>query len=549
MSSRPRKHSSFGKSTLENPYEGREGLVYARVSSKRQEIEGSGLESQEGRCIKDIKSILVDYKKTFPDSFTGGGDFMKRPAMKEMLEYIDERPHKKFVVVFDDLKRFARDVEFHLKLRAAFKARDVLLRCLNYNFDESPEGRFSEIIMAAQAELERHQNSRQVVQKQKARLELGYWPFGGKKGYQIVKDPIHGKLAIPYKKEAGPLKEALEGFSTGVFVRKIDACRFLVKKKFWSGQSPEKYIDKFSSILHDPFYAGYIEYKSWEVERRLGHHKGIISIETFEKNQKRCKREDLGKRIRVDLSPEFPLRGLLVCAECGKHLTAAPSKGRPKKYNYYICHNKPCKMAGKSLRKKDVEDRFNKLLKTHVLKKEVEPLITAVFNKVWSEEVAVLEKDQLSKERTKKELENKISQLSDMVISAKSERLKATYEKQIEQKAQELEDMEEEPIAKMDLNIPYRTALDKSIGLLRSPYFAWHKLELVERHRLFYFIFTEKLEYDQKEGYRTEKIPSAVRLFEEFVCANPQDVEMPRIELGCNECLSNDSTELVFFVV
>jgi hypothetical protein len=185
-------------------------------------------------------------------------------------------------------------------------------------------------------------------------------------------------------------------------------------------------------------------------------------------------------------------------------------------------------MAGKSLRKKDVEDRFNKLLKTHVLKKEVELLITAVFNKVWSEEVSVLEKDQLSKERTKKELEDKISQLSDMVIAAKSERLKATYEKQIEQKAKELEDMEEEPIAKMDLNIPYRTALDKSIGLLRSPYFAWQKLELVERHRLFYFIFTEKLEYDQKEGYRTEKIPSAARLFEEFACANPHDVDIDR---------------------
>ena len=219
-----------------NPYEDREGLVYARVSSKRQEIEGSGLESQELRCMKDLKTIMVDYKKSFQDSFTGGGDFMKRPAMKEMIEYIDARPHKKFVVVFDDLKRFARDVEFHIKLRATFRARDVQLRCLNYNFDESPEGYFAEIVMAAAGQLERGQNQKQVVQKMKARLELGYWPFGGKKGYQIVKDPLHGKLAVPYKKEAGPLKEALEGFATGVFVRKIDACRFLVSKKFWSKQ-------------------------------------------------------------------------------------------------------------------------------------------------------------------------------------------------------------------------------------------------------------------------------------------------------------------------
>src|SRR3989338_9409684 len=161
-----------------NPFEDREGLVYARVSSKKQEMEGTGLQSQEGRCINDLKTIGVSYIKSFPDSFTGGGDFMKRPAMKELLEYIDARPHKKFVVVFDDLKRFARDVEFHLKLRTAFRARDVILRCLNYNFDESPEGRFAELIMAGQAELERHQNSRQVSQKMKARLEAGYWSFG-----------------------------------------------------------------------------------------------------------------------------------------------------------------------------------------------------------------------------------------------------------------------------------------------------------------------------------------------------------------------------------
>ena len=68
-----------------NPYEEREGLVYARVSSIRQSIEGSGLESQEGRCISDLNAIGVPYTKTFPDKFTGGGDFMKRPAMRDAL--------------------------------------------------------------------------------------------------------------------------------------------------------------------------------------------------------------------------------------------------------------------------------------------------------------------------------------------------------------------------------------------------------------------------------------------------------------------------------
>jgi predicted site-specific integrase-resolvase len=94
-----------------NPYEGRVGLVYARVSSKRQETDGSGLQSQEGRCMDFLKRNSVDYQKSFLDSYSGGGDFMNRPAMKELLAYIDKNIHKKYVVVFDDLARFARDVE------------------------------------------------------------------------------------------------------------------------------------------------------------------------------------------------------------------------------------------------------------------------------------------------------------------------------------------------------------------------------------------------------------------------------------------------------
>jgi DNA invertase Pin-like site-specific DNA recombinase len=104
-----------------NPYEGRIGLVYVRVSAKKQETEGHGRESQEGRCKKELLALGVTFHTTFPDTYTGAGDFMDRPAMKAMLEYIDAHPHQKFVVIFDDLKRFARDTVFHLKLRRALK--------------------------------------------------------------------------------------------------------------------------------------------------------------------------------------------------------------------------------------------------------------------------------------------------------------------------------------------------------------------------------------------------------------------------------------------
>jgi len=516
-----------------DPFEGREGLVYARVSSKRQETEGGGLVSQEGRCIKELQVIGVPYIKTFPDSYTGGGDFMKRPAMREMLAYIDSHPHKKFLIVFDDLKRLARDTEYHLKLRALFKIKDVSLKCLNHNFEESPEGRFVETVLAGGAELEREQNKRQVIQKMKARMELGYWAFNARRPYKMFKDPIHGHILRP-QEDAKWLKEALEGFASGRFVRKIDACRFLVEKGYWTKQSPEKYIDHFAEFLKDSFFAGFIEYPKWDIERRKGFHEPLISMETFELNKKRLKNEGLGKRIRLDISPDFPLRGLLLCDHCKCSLTGAWSRGRYQKYPYYFCQNKRCVYFQKSIRKKDIEDRFDNLLKSQSLKGEVCVVLREVFDKVWNEEVSGIKDNEIIKKEKKEGLEKKLADLTNLASDySKPELVRRAYEKQMEEVAGKIALSSEDTFEKIDLSIPYQTALDKATGLLRSPYNAWQKLEVKEQQGLFYFIFDEKLPYDKNTGYRTEKIPTAIRLFEEFATANPLDVEMPGIEPGC----------------
>lgn len=517
----------------ENPYHGREGLVYARVSSKGQELYGGGLGSQESRCVKELQNLSISYVRTFPDSFTGGGDFMNRPAMKELLAYVDNNSHKKYVVIFDDLKRFARDVEFHIKLRTAFRVRDVELRCLNYNFDESPEGHFAEVVMAGHAQLEREQNRRQVIQKQRARLEKGCWAFGARRGFVMTRDPLYGKSLKPKYPEAEMIKEALEGFANGTFLRLIDCCKFLVEKGFWTKQSPEKYIDKFKNIITDPLYAGYVEYLKWDVKRRKGVHDGIISLETFEVNQNRLKKETLGRRIRMDISPDFPNRGLTSCFYCHNSLTAAWSVGNGGRFPYYKCQRKGCPAYGKSIPKEKIEKAFGKILRESKLKKEIDKILYKVFDSVWEEEVGVLEKAEHAREKDKVSLNEKIKQLSDRVAKIQSEPLKNAYEQQIEEAYIEIERLEASSTKGEDLDTPYRTALNKASTLLKSPDEYWEKVGVNEKHRLYYFLFTEKLPYDYKLGYRTDKIPSAATLFEDFVVQNTLQVEMGGIEPPC----------------
>lgn len=530
----PIPKSSITNLTI-NPYAGRDGLVYARVSSKRQETDGSGLGSQEGRCINELELLGVPYDKTFPDTFTGGGDFMKRPAMREMLAYIDKNPHKKFVVVFDDLKRFARDVNFHFKLKAEFKSRDVLLRCLNFNFEDSPEGEFVETIMAAGAQLERNQNRRQVIQKQKARLELGYWPFIAKRGYKMVKDPAHGKISVPDEKDKDLLISALEGFAKGTFVRKIDACRFLVERGFWN-RPAEKSIVQFNNILKSSFYAGFIEHAPWEVSRIVGKHQALISEDMFNLIQKRLKNDGRNKRVRVDVSEDFPLRGIVLCADCHEPLRAAWSKGRSKKYPFYVCHNKAvCPAYGKSIKKKDIEDRFDEVLKDSTLKQEVGQLVSVMFDRVWEVEVKDFHGREAQVARLEDERKLKIKQLAEMAMKARTEKLRRVYEAQIE----EMPDGETslDPSQKIDLTVPYRTALDKATAMLKNPYDVWQKVSVIEKQRLYYFIFDKRIAYSRENGYRTAEASSFSLLFEGFVKQNaPSFDEAPCMVDQDNRC-------------
>ena len=509
-------------------------LIYCRVSSERQANEGHGLDAQESRCRQYAKQKGYEVVEVFKDSISGGGDFMKRPAMRDVLSYVEKNAYKNYVLIFDDLKRFARDVAKHWELRHLFQKLGIELESPNFEFkNDSEEGWLNETVNAVFNEYDRRTNRRQVIQKMKARLESGYWTFGSKKGYTLTKNSEHGKIAMP-NEEGEVLRQALEGFANGMFIRKIDVCKFLVEKGFWKKQSPEKYIDKFTELIKDSFYAGFIEYSAWEVSRRLGKHKGIITLETFELNQKRLGNLDLGKRIRTDITDDFPIRGLQNCADCEHHITATWIKGRNKRHPYYYCQNKNCPSYWKVIPKEIIESQFIKLLKKTALKKDVSKIVKVVFDKVWTDEIQNITKSQNDLKLKKVDLEKKIVELTNLVISAKTESMKRAYESQIEPLSEELELVSSStPVTEIDLNIPYRTALNKATGLLKSPYDIWVSLDTREQQSLFYFVFEKKLLYSRNDGYRTAQIPSAIRLFEEFATSNTQDVEMGEIESPC----------------
>ncbi|MEO1361011.1 MAG: recombinase family protein, partial [Pseudomonadota bacterium] len=387
-------------------------LIYCRVSDRKQKTDGHGLESQEHRCRQYAEERGYRVEMVFPDDITGGGDFMKRPAMRALLAYLDTQDDQNYVVIFDDLKRFARDTEFHIKLRREFSERGATIECLNFRFEDSPEGRFIETVIAAQGQLEREQNSRQVVQKMKARVEKGYYVFHPPVGYKYAKDKTHGKILVRDEPVASIIKEALEGYANGYFETQVEVKRFLEAKPEFPKSGPSGYVhpSKVKDMLQRAIYAGYVEAPDWGISLRKGHHEALISFATYERIQGVLK-GNVYAPARKDINEDFPLRGFVCCDDCGEPLTSCWSKGRNKHYAYYLCDTPGCPSKRKSIPRAKIEEGAEGVLRSLQRSKGLVAIARSMFQRAWDMRLAEATRAHEQLETQVKDIESQIEAL------------------------------------------------------------------------------------------------------------------------------------------
>ena len=506
-------------------------IIYCRVSSERQKTEGHGLDSQEHRCreLSDRKDYEVE--KVFRDSFTGGGDFFERPAMSELIGYIDKHPQTSYVVIFDDLKRFARDVSFHWKLKKEFTSRNTKLECLNFTFEDTPEGRFIETILAGQGQLEREQNKRQVLQKMKARLDLGYWCFPATPiGYRFEKDSIHGKLPVPVLKTSMIVKEALEGFASGRFIEQEDVRLFLEEKKLLNNKPI--YLSYVRRLLSTVFFAGYIEYEPWGVSRRIGKHEPLIDLITFQKIQERLNTK-LRTHTKNILNEDFPLRSFVLCSSCGKPDTASWSSGRNGKFPYYRCKTKGCPERNKSIKKKDIEDKFEIILGKIKPSPEVLNLTKAIIADVWKKREAqgINKKSEIEKEIAKMESEK--AKFIKLIPKAINEDVVVAYEGEISSLSKKSLVLKNS-LMSFDKHRPnIETVLDIVFDFLKDPLKQWKNGDIHTQKLVLRLVFEENLRYNKKSGFETAILSLPLRVFTLPEAQNGSLVEMAGIEPAC----------------
>ena len=487
-------------------------IIYCRVSSERQKTEGHGLESQEQRCREYAKQKGYEVEIVFGDSFTGGGDYTKRPAMSELMAYMDAKPYNSYIVIFDDLKRLARDTEQYIKLKKALEIRRASVECPNFVFSKSPEGQYIETIMAATAQLEREQNRRQVLQKMKARLELGYWTFSEvPPGYLYKNDPLHGKFAFIDTVKKGPIvKEALEGFASGRFINQEDVRRFLQEKDIQNGKPI--YLDYVKRMLTRVFYAGYVEYTEWEVDRRKAKHEALISLATYEAIQDKLN----GKKtthIKNYINEDFPLRNFVHCSTCNQPLTASWSTGRKGKYPYYRCKNNNCTERNKSINRSVIESDFGQILAKIQPSENVLNLTRTILFDLWSKKEDQILSEVKKSELSIENLEKDIRIMTERITRAQDEKVIQVYEAKIGEFSDNIAVLKKS-IRSYEIHKPnIGTALEIVFEFLKNPLKQWQNGNIHTKRLVLKLVFEQNLAYSRKDGFETAFLSLPLRVF------------------------------------
>jgi len=131
-------------------------VIYCRVSSEKQVLNGSGLQSQEVRCREYATQKGYKVVRVFQDKAISGA-LENRPAITELTNYLYD--NKGLVIVIDDVSRLARDVQVYFTLKAMFIKCNSVLESPNHNFfEDNPENILLETITVGMAEFERNKN-------------------------------------------------------------------------------------------------------------------------------------------------------------------------------------------------------------------------------------------------------------------------------------------------------------------------------------------------------------------------------------------------------
>lgn len=298
-------------------------LLYIRVSTSKQDLEGYSIPMQKTRLIAYCKAQGWVVAGIYIDPGFSGAS-LERPGMMALIEAIEAKKGDVVLVYkLDRLSRSQRDVLYLLE--DVFEPKGIAFVSMQESFDTSSVyGKAMLSILSVFGQMERAAIVERTMMGRIGRAEKGLFHGGGTApiGYEY----IDGELVVN-KEEARQIRDVYrlyaDGYSVTEITRRMEGRT--TKHGDWS------HTGTVSNVLDNPLYAGIVHFDG---VREKGQHEAIVPALLDRKVKARRKRL---RHAEATGDSEYMLTGLIYCADCGARYFA---NKRPNKKVVYSCHSR-----------------------------------------------------------------------------------------------------------------------------------------------------------------------------------------------------------------
>ncbi|MDB5168997.1 MAG: site-specific recombinase [Candidatus Saccharibacteria bacterium] len=480
-------------------------VIYLRVSTTKQ-TEGASLETQQMTCQDWASRNQVLVEKIYHDDGVSAKT-LDRPAMKEMLSYLESNKGKVSYVVTYQTDRLTRNAADFFALRATLSQIGVEYKNINSSLEESIN---DELIQGIEAVLAQHDNkvkSVRVRDNMKRHAKEGYRMSKAPHGLKNVRDVLGKSTLAPMEGVGDKVTAILEAYATGAYtVASLLTLCEEIGLQTASGK-PMK-IQIISKMLRNPTYAGLEQSAHTDGQLIPSRFKGVITPTVFYRNQDLLRKNKNSAAKYKRNNPEFPLRRFLDCSNCHKPITgSSPRSGSGKPSPRYHCSR--CKVP--SINPQELHEQFLHLLASLAPDPGMEKFLKEVIVRVWREETQTLSTQQKRLHKALEELTERKTKVIEMLVSGE---ITPEEKRGLTTKINEESDATEKQLASVGSMSRLKTdTIDYALQFMSNAPRIWSNASI--EHQIIYqrLVFPEGLEYDlAKNEFGTSKLSRLYRL-------------------------------------
>lgn len=329
----------------------KKSVLYARVSSDRQEKEGFSIPAQ----IKLLREYATKNNLKIVGEFVEAETAKKagRTEFNKMITYLKKHKDVKSILV-EKTDRLYRNLKDYVIIDELENVAIHFVKEGNILSETSKsQDKFMHGIRVLMAKNYIDNLSEEIKKGLHEKAEQGYYPHKAPLGYKNVILKSGKRIIVPDDETAPYIKRAFELYATGRQTY-VSTAKILTDDGF--RPNGHKCTDKnIERILNNPFYIGAFKYRGKLYTD--GQHDALIAKDVYFTVQRLL-------ALKYPVKPrkhDFAYNGLIKCKNCGCQIVGELKKG---KYIYYHCTNSKKLDASKpSITQERIEESFGEFLK------------------------------------------------------------------------------------------------------------------------------------------------------------------------------------------